>query len=117
MAYYGDADIPMLLREFGQPVTIGGVDGIGIVDEEDQAFATSDSGRGEVVIGITAILVQTTAFPDLKIDQPIVWAGGNYSVREGLRVDDGAFTRVLLGSGPVPAPGGSGPQNVIDGNY
>src|SRR5437870_121416 len=99
MQFYGDADIPMMFADFGVPVKIGAVEIAkgAIADLEDQAFATGDGDRGEVVIPITAILVQTSAFPDVQIDDVVLFDSKTYSVRERLRTHDGAITRILLG--------------------
>jgi hypothetical protein len=97
--YFGDSDIPALMADFGQPVQIGEVTGVGIPDSEDEVFATSDlPGRGGVVISVSKITIQTSAFPDVAIDDPVIFDGQTYSVRECLRKGDGALTVILLGT-------------------
>lgn len=99
MIYFGDSDIPMMFADFGFPVQIGDVTGVGIPDSEDEVFQSGDiPGRGGVVLSVSQIRVQTSAFPSVAIDDPVVLFGQNYSVREALRKGDGALTTVLLGA-------------------
>jgi hypothetical protein len=107
MIPFGDSDIPTMFADFGEPVAIDGVVGVGIVDEEDQAFQTSDGQRGLVVLSVSAVLVQTSAWPGIAIDDPIIVRGSDYTIRQRLRVTDGATTKLLLGA----------PSNIIDGGF
>jgi hypothetical protein len=97
--YFGDSDIPTMMAEFGVPITIGGVSGVGIPDRKGEVFPTTDGPDlgGGVVMQITQIWIQTTAFPDCKVDDPIVFDGETYSVRDRLPSGDGALTAILLG--------------------
>jgi hypothetical protein len=108
--------MPTLFADFGRPVTIGAVTGVGIPDLKDEAFATSDRpDRGAVVIAVSKITVWTNEFPDCDIGDDVIWQGGSYTVRERLRVGDGALTEILLGSGPLTPPAGEGPSGSVDG--
>jgi hypothetical protein len=86
-----------MFADFGEAITVGGVAGVGIVDEEDQAFA-SDSSRGNVVVPISKITVQTSAFPACEIDDPVSVRAQNYKIRLRLRIHDGALTELMLGA-------------------
>lgn len=98
MIYFGDSDIPTMFADFGRPVTIGAVTGVGIPDLKDEAFATSDRpDRGIVVIPVSSLTVQTNQFPAIEIDDAVLWQGSNFKVRECLREGDGALTKILLG--------------------
>lgn len=100
MIFFGDSDIPLMMAAFqARPVTIGSTTGVGLVDSEDQVYATSDGpDRGGVVISVSKITIQTSQFPDCKIDDPVFLDGLSYSVRERLRKHDGALTEILLGA-------------------
>jgi hypothetical protein len=97
----GDADLPFLIGDTGIAITVGGVDGIGIVTYADEVLvsdpATSESFRGQVVGLVTMITVQTAAFPLAKIGDPVVIDGQNFTVRERLRESIGGVTKLLIG--------------------
>src|SRR5580704_13247378 len=96
---FGDADIPVLMKDMGIAITVGGVAGIGLLDEADQILV-QDSNRGEVVATATTITIQTSAFAGCQIGQAVVVAGKNFTIRERLRESDGGLTKLLLGDGP-----------------
>jgi hypothetical protein len=111
---FGDADIPALMADMGIAVTVGGVAGIGLLDEADQILV-QDSSRGEVVATATTITIQTSAFPGIQIGQAVVAGGKNFTIRERLRESDGGLTKLLLGDGPptVANVGGGDDMNVV----
>jgi hypothetical protein len=99
MNYAFDSDIPLLMADFGVPVTIGGVTGVGIVDAQDELIQDQDQQyAGGVVIPMTKITIQTSAFPNARIDDEVILDGKNYSIRERLKRGDGATTEILLGA-------------------
>jgi hypothetical protein len=93
---FGDADIPALMEDMGIAVTVGGVAGIGLLDEADQIMV-QDSNRGEVVATATTLTIQSSAFPNCKIGDAVSVGGKNFTVRERLRESDGGLTKLLLG--------------------
>jgi hypothetical protein len=93
---FGDADIPALMKDMGIAVTVGGVGGIGLLDEADQLLV-QDVNRGEVVATATTLTIQTSAFPSAKIGDAVVVNSRNFIVRERLRESDGGLTKLLLG--------------------
>lgn len=93
---FGDADIPTLMADMGIAVTLGGVAGIGLLDEADQILV-QDQSRGEVVATATTLTIQTSAFPNLKIGDAVVANAKNFTVRERIRESDGGLTKLLLG--------------------
>lgn len=117
MIYFRDSDIPLLINDLAAisggavfDVQIGTVAGVGIVDSEDQVFADSDTNpdrSGGIVMSITRITVQTSAFPSLAIDDAVILDGQTYSVRNRARKGDGALTEVYLGT----------PGNIYDGGF
>lgn len=100
---FRDGDIDAIFRDMvaiggAVPVTINGVVGVGIVDENDQVVIVN-GGRGEVVGGVHTVTVQTSKFPaGIKADQPIIVDGVNYTVRQKLKEGDAGLTKILLGS-------------------
>lgn len=93
---FGDADIPTLLADMGIAITVGGVPGIGLLDEAD-SIEVNDQNRGGVTVLATTITVQTSAFPNVKIDDAVVVGSKSFRVRERLRIGDGGLTKFLLG--------------------
>lgn len=93
---FRDADIPSLLADMGIAITIGGVAGVGILDEADQ-IQVQDINRGQVVALVTTITVQTSAFPSIKIGDAVVIGAKSFTVRERLREGDGGLTKILIG--------------------
>lgn len=99
---FRDGDVGALLRDMlaigaASPVSINGVSGIGIVEENDQIVVTN-GGRGEVVGGMHTVLVQTSQYPAIEQDMPMVVDGKSYTVRQKLESGDSAVTKILLGS-------------------
>jgi hypothetical protein len=95
---FRDGDIPALMADMGIAVTVGGVGGIGLLDEADQIIV-QDQSRGEVVALATTLTVQTSAFPNVKIGDAVSVNSKNFTVRERLREGDGGLTKLLLGIG------------------
>lgn len=93
---FGDSDIPALMADMGIAVSVGGVDGIGLLDEADQILV-QDQNRGEVVATATTLTIQTSAFPSAMIGDAVVIGSKNFTVRERLRESDGGLTKLLLG--------------------
>lgn len=106
MIPFGDSDIPTMFADMGEPLFVNNIAGIGLVDQEDQAF-DSDSRKGIVVMAVTTVLVQTSAFPGIKIDDPVIMDGVNYTIRERLRIHDGAITKLFLGAAGNVFDGGA----------
>ena len=95
---FRDADIPALLADMGIPVTVGGVSGTGLLDEADELLV-QDQVRGQVVVLATTLTVQTSAFPAAAIGQSVTIGAKTFTIRERLRIGDGALTKLLLGTG------------------
>lgn len=96
-AAFGDADIPTLLADMGIAVTVGAVNGIGLLDEADEVLV-QDADRGQVVVLMTTLTVRTTDFPAAAIDQAVAIGSRNFTVRERMRIGDGGLTKLILGS-------------------
>lgn len=84
------------MADMGIAVTVGGVAGIGLLDEADQILV-QDQNRGEVVATATTLTIQSSAFPSVKIGNAVVVGSKNFTVRERLRESDGGLTKLLLG--------------------
>jgi hypothetical protein len=86
---FRDADIALMLQACGAlPCVIGGVAGIGLLDEVELNFG------GDV----TRITVQTSAFPNMRIDDVVTIDGRTGIVASRLKIDDGGLTRILFRS-------------------
>lgn len=94
---FGDGDIPALLQDMAIPITVGGVAGVGLLDEADEILVRDGEG-GEVRILATTLTVQTSAWPAGAIGQAVVVGSKNFTVRDRLRVGDGGLTKFVLGS-------------------
>jgi hypothetical protein len=96
-AAFGDSDIPTLMSDMGIAITVGGVAGVGLLDESDEVLV-QDAARGQVVVMMTTLTVRTSDFPAVAIDAAVVIGSKNFTVRERLRMGDGGLTKLLLGT-------------------
>jgi hypothetical protein len=94
---FGDSDIPALMADMSVAVTVGGVAGVGLLDEADE-IVVQDALRGQVVVMATTLTVQTSKFPAVAIDAAVVIGSATFTVRERLRIGDGGLTKLLLGT-------------------
>ena len=90
--FYGQADIPAMLAEFGVDVTIAGVTAKGIQDRQGRAVL--DGEPGEVSDAVETVIVQTGAFAGLSIGVSIVVDGITFKVSDAQPFEDGALTRI-----------------------
>jgi hypothetical protein len=98
-----DGDIPTLISATGGvPCTIDGIAGIALMDWNDELF-TGDPARGQVIVGAPMLTIQTSAFPNVKVDSVVVIDGNTWTVRERLKYGDGGTTKLYLGP-PSPPP-------------
>jgi hypothetical protein len=98
-----DADIPTMLQATGAvPITIDGTQGIGLMDWNDQLLV-GDQTEAQVIVGMPMLTVQTSAFPNVKVDSAVTVDGVNYTVRERLKYGDGGLTKLFLGIQAAPA--------------
>jgi hypothetical protein len=103
-----DGDIPTLLQGTGAvPCTIDGVDGIALMDWNDELL-TGDPARAQVIIGQPMLTIQTSAFPAVKVDSVVVIDGKSYTVRERLKYGDGGTTKLFLGPPPASKTAATG---------
>lgn len=106
MLPYGDSDIPTMFADMGETLFINGVQGIGLVDRPEQAFA-QDGKRAPVIMAVTGALIQTSAFPGIAIDDPVILDGVNYTIADRQRIHDGALTQLFFGVGGNDYDGGA----------
>jgi len=91
-----DADIDAIVSAFDPvPVVHGGTTGVGIVDVVDRDMLQGVSAALGEVHGLT---VRTSAFPGLKVGDPISVDGTAYKVIDRKRIDDGRITICVLGN-------------------
>lgn len=102
MQFWNDSDIPLLISTLGGvPVVVNGVAGFGIAEYPEEVLESPErplEGAGTVV-PVTSVLIQTSAFPGVALDQTLVVEGVSYRIRGRLRVDDGALMRLFVGTG------------------
>lgn len=100
--FWNNADIPLLIEVVGGvDVVIGAVSVKGVVDTPEDVYDSQSEPQrehGNVVVGVTRVLVQTSAIPAARIDDAITVEGVSYSIRDRKRVGDGAMTAILLGA-------------------
>jgi hypothetical protein len=90
-----DADIEVMLGDFGVPMTFGAYTGKCLVDLADQEMVPTITGAlVEVRIGT----IRTAAFPGLAVGSTVVVDGTTYTVRDRKRVGDGRLTIIALGA-------------------
>ena len=85
------------MADMGIAITVGGVGGVGLLDEADEVLV-QDAARGQVVVMMTTLTVRTSDFPAVAIDAAVVIGAKNFTVRERLRMGDGGLTKLLLGT-------------------
>jgi hypothetical protein len=84
-------DLNLFLDDFGVAVTAGAITAKGILDMPGQVIAD-----GMVITTDYSLLVRTADFGGLLYGDIITVNGTAYTVREARRLDDGAFSEVLL---------------------
>jgi len=100
LAFFGDSDIPFMLRELGVPVRAGSVSDFGILDLNDQVVLKD----GEVIVKAITLTVQTSLFPHNAIavdaaivaNDPMTGTPTNYVVVRPLGEGDGALSKLML---------------------
>jgi|SRR5579872_4438458 len=103
---FGDSDIPALMADMGIAITVGGVSGIGLLDEADEVLV-QDATRGQIVVMMSTLTVRTTDFPNAAIGQAVQAGATFFTVRERVRMGDGALTKLLLGNSSLTDDGGT----------
>lgn len=86
------ADLDAFLADFGVDVSgPSSTSGFGILDAPDSVLAD-----GQVISTEYSLTVKRSDFPSLKRGDGLTIDGDEYTVREPLAVDDGAFIKVLV---------------------
>lgn len=96
MAFWMEDDIDAMLEGLGGVSVVHGTEtGQGLLDVHDEELLRNGNDPG--LIGkVVTVLVKTAAFPTIAIDAQVTVDGKQYSVRDRLKIDDGAMTRLLL---------------------
>jgi hypothetical protein len=84
-------DLDLFLADFGVQVTAGAVSGLGIMDMPSEIVAD-----GVVLTTDYKLTCKTTLFGGLVYGDTVAVDGVNYTVREVMRLDDGAFCDLML---------------------
>jgi hypothetical protein len=84
-------NLSAFLDDFGVSVTAGATTGVGILDQPGQEIL-----GGMVVVTDYTLTVRSADFGGLLFGDGVTVDGISYQVREGRKVDDGAFTELLL---------------------
>lgn len=92
---YREGDIDTMLADFGVQVSFGAITKLAIVDMPDEIAAMNGDGIG--IIGkMISVLFKTSDFPGLTVGSEVVIDGVTYEVRDRLRRDEGAMTRLMV---------------------
>jgi hypothetical protein len=96
-------DLNQFLNDFGVSCTAGAVSALGILDMPGRVIGAD----GMVLTTDYVLTAKASDFGGLLYGDAMTVNGTNYSVREVLRIDDGAFVEVSLTklAPDVPAPG------------
>lgn len=89
----GDAELVTMLEVLGEPITLGANTTKGIVDRALAPIGPSGD-YPEHVSGSVVVQVRTGSLPGLTAGATIIVNGTTFTVREQLRVDDGAITKI-----------------------
>jgi hypothetical protein len=84
-------DLSLFLEDFGVVCTSGAVTAKGILDMPSQVVAD-----GMVLTTDYKLTVRTADFGGLLYGDGVTVDGVNYQVREAMKIDDGAFTDLML---------------------
>jgi hypothetical protein len=98
--YYGDADIPALLADFGRPVVLAGAPNLklGLIDFVGKDVLQSMNVSGIAGTTVT-VSVQTSALPSpLPMRTAITVDGAAMFIRDRLQEGDGALTHLFCSS-------------------
>ncbi len=92
--FYQAADLPILLEDFGVPVTLGENTVRGLLDIADEEIL--DSGAPSPIIGKGVVFtLETGGLPGLAVGVTMTSEGATYKVRQMMQIGDGALTRAL----------------------
>jgi len=99
-------NLSVFLNDFGVTVTSGAISGVGVLDMPGQVLA-----GGMVLSTDYTLTVRTADFGGLFYGDGITVDGVNYQVREARKLDDGAFTELMLTKlAPDAVAAGSDPR-------
>jgi hypothetical protein len=99
-------DLTIFFQDFGVSCTAGAVTALGILDMPGQVLA-----GGMVLSTDYTLTVRTADFGGLLYGDGITVDGVNYQVREARKLDDGAFTELMLSKlAPDATAAGSDPR-------
>jgi hypothetical protein len=93
VAYFEEDDIPGLLEDAGEDITLGANTTQGCVDIADQRILP-----GELVhlVGkVIAVWIKTGSLPGVMVGALLTLRGASYKIRERTQEGDGALTRLL----------------------
>lgn len=88
------AELGYILADVGVRVTLGASFTDGILEEPDDLVLEA----AQVVGAKRTVLIATGSLPGLVADAAVTVAGAPYTVRDYRAIDDGAMTRLFLGS-------------------
>jgi hypothetical protein len=95
---FGDEDVPALLQDMGETVTLGSASTLGHIDVVDARLLEGFDGEDAAAIvgaDITA-LIQTESLAGLVPGSSVTVRSTTYKVIRTLRVGNGALTLVAL---------------------
>jgi hypothetical protein len=87
-------DFDAALTDFGDEVVFGGIVTSGILDLD--GVTLNDPETGALIERVPSVIVKSGVLTGVARGSALTVAGDSYSVRDILRMDDGAHTRLVL---------------------
>jgi len=95
MTIFADSDIPTMLTDWGNTLTVESVEAPCALDMSEREVLGQDGGGGQIAQVLTATF-KTTDFPDLKGGDAVTVDGVDYTVWRALKLGDGGTTELWL---------------------
>jgi hypothetical protein len=95
MAIFADSDIPTMLTDWGNTLTVDGLDAPCALDYAQREVLAQDGGAGQIVDVIVATY-RTSDFPDLHGGDPVEVDGVAYTVWRNLKLGDSGTSELWL---------------------
>jgi hypothetical protein len=95
MTTFGNADIPTMLTDWGNIITVNGISAPCALDDGEELMLEFEGAAGQIIRRIIAT-IQDSAFPDLAANDAIEIDGIAYIVWQRMKSGDGATAQLWL---------------------